>query len=319
MVIYRKTIALLFLFLVLVPFSLMVVNFFSQNMAEVRLVRRYVGRVRAFWAAEAGIARGHRLVRDCVLSGGCTVEGTINYDQEECNYEVTTSHLDGNYYQIHSTGFDGQITKDVAAVIQLRDVSLNNFQNAIEAQGKIIIQGSAEIHEPNQYKEDATLDFEDLFGIKIEDIQPWDYHYIDPPNNPSQGEYPIEGVTYIEESGRLKISTRGWQGSGILIVDGDVQITGGTFDGILIVRGEFQIAGNARINGIVYVEGEFVRGQGSGNPDLFGTVLVECDSDYDTELRGNIDITYDPEKIQAALNLLQFIAPHKVAWWEPVE
>ena len=307
--------ALIFVFLALVPFSLMVATSYKKNVDETKLVRRYIGGVRSFWAAEGGIAKGTRQLRVCVLNNECTVSGTVDYDNEQYGYDVAISHLDGSYYQIASSGFDSQGTKELYSVIQLREVDPNNFQNPIEAQGDITIQGSAEVHngDPNPF---ATLDFKDLFGINIEDIQPWDHHYIDPPNNPSEDDYPVEGVTYIEDSGRLKISTNHWEGNGVLIVDGDVQITGGTFNGIMIVRGEFQIAGNAEINGIVYVQGKFVRGQGSGNPDLYGTVLVECDPSDVTELRGNIDITYEPDKIQAALDLLRFIAPQKAAWWE---
>ncbi len=308
--------ALLFVFVTIVPFSLMVSGFFRRNMDETKLVWRYTGQVRSFWAAEAGLNVGTQQLRDCVLNSECTANGNISYDDDaDYDYSVTISHLDGSFYQIDALGTGSQLTQALSMVRQLRDVDPGKFQNPIEAQGDIVIIGSAEVHngDPNPF---ATLDFEDLFGIAIDDIQPWDHHYVDPPNNPSEDDYPIEGITYIEDSGRLKISTNSWEGSGVLVVDGDVQITGGTFDGIMIVRGEFQIAGNAEINGIVYVQGEFVRGQGSGNPDLYGTVLVECPVTTDTELRGNIDITYDPDKINAALALLRFVSPRNAAWWE---
>ena len=297
----KKAIALLTIFLILVPLSLLVMGFFSKNMTEAKLIRKYIGGIRSFWAAEAGVAETIKNLRSCVYEGECTVAGAIVYENNTYQYNTTITHLDGKYYRIDSTGAGIESTKKVATVIQLREVYPSKFENAIETQGDIETSGSACINPEGSAKPFSALDFEKLFGVAKEEVKMHaDYQYVNPPNNVQ----PCDGITWVElsEDNQFRITDHNWRGKGILVIDGDAvidvdaTITGGKFDGIIYITGELEIP--------------------AGNPVLSGTVLVEDSVTDVTKLLGNLEINYDPAKIEEALNLLSFISPHRVAWWE---
>ncbi|OGX18540.1 MAG: hypothetical protein A3K83_07620 [Omnitrophica WOR_2 bacterium RBG_13_44_8b] len=108
---------------------------------------------------------------------------------------------------------------------------------------------------------------------------------------------PVDGITWVDLSPgeELRISSDTWSGSGLLVVGGDAQITGGTFNGILYVIGKLRM---------------------SGNPVINGSVLAESQAEIDTTLTGNVTISYDSGAITSALGPLGFVAPVIVSWEE---
>ncbi|MBC8415833.1 MAG: hypothetical protein ISS80_01100 [Candidatus Cloacimonetes bacterium] len=146
-------------------------------------------------------------------------------------------------------------------------------QAAMSANGEIEVGGSADITGDIIENSDPPLSFEDLFGITKEEMEAIaDNHFEDPPNNPA-GFEDITWVSFANEGGSLKVTRTDWVGSGILIVDGDAQFSGGTFDGIMWITGTLFINGNDGFNGAIYVE---------------GGIQYE-----DTLVLGNCQITYD--------------------------
>ena len=109
---------------------------------------------------------------------------------------------------------------------------------------------------------------------------------VDPDNNyvrpdKPEGEDDIVDITWFglsDPDSKVVISSTGWTGSGILIVEGNLRITGGTFSRIIYVTGTcvLDVTGNASITGEIYVEG-------------------------DVDIRGNPQLTYDTNAITDAL------------------
>lgn len=146
-------------------------------------------------------------------------------------------------------------------------------QSAMSSNGAVNIGGSADIIGTIDENCDPPLSFEDLFGItkaQMESIA--DNHFVDPSINPIGFEN-ITWVSFTNTNGTLKVTTADWEGSGLLIVDGDAKFSGGSFSGIMWITGTLFINGNNGFDGAVYCEGG-----------------IEYD---DVTLLGNCQITYD--------------------------
>ncbi len=76
--------------------------------------------------------------------------------------------------------------------------------------------------------------------------------------NPKANITPISGITYVELKGNKKLTLAAgwWQGSGLLIVDGNLNMAGiANFQGVIWVNnGSVQLTGNSNIKGSVYVD-----------------------------------------------------------------
>lgn len=295
----KRGIALIMAMLVIVVLSIMSALFFSKAMNENKLVNRFVHSTRALWLAEAGVAQA---VKDLPNNVPVTPLGDSNH-----TFSAQTSQLtDPVYYQINSTGSVilpnvGIISRFIEAIVRTDPVDRNNFQHAIRTTSDLIIKGSVDINGPQE--KFASLNFADLFEHTKEDIRSFATHLY---TNPAVNVTPVDGITWIdlvppeedEEPPEFKISSDTWSGSGILVVAGDAQITGGTFNGIIYVIGKLRM---------------------SGNPVINGAVLVESETEIDTTLTGNVTINYDSSAIATVLTPLQFIAPVIVSWREELE
>jgi type II secretory pathway pseudopilin PulG len=101
-------------------------------------------------------------------------------------------------------------------------------------------------------------------------------------------------VTWFEvpDGGKAKLSDILWIGAGlddvtgllddgtILVVEGDIEFTGGVFYGALYVIGNMTFA--------------------AGNADIHGTIFVDGTVDSMTEVKGTTNITYDPARLVEA-------------------
>jgi len=160
--------------------------------------------------------------------------------------------------------------------------TLESSPYAITARGDIDIGGNAEID--GEMDEYADFSFDGVFG---EDVATMKARadtevVVDPANNygpvprpaetyidnaPANGQYD-EGEAFtdsngsgswddemrttwfeVPEGGKAKITNAGWSGSGILVVEGDIEVNGGTFTGVLYVIGNLSIAGNDGLEG----------------------------------------------------------------------
>lgn len=287
----KRGVALIMVFLVIVVISILSGAFLFNVINENTLVNRYINSTRALWLAEAGIAEAVRHMPDST-SGSL---GGASYTYSTGTNCTTNPCAD--YYQIDSVGTvnlgaSGTISRSLSAIVRTDPVDPNHFQHAIRTTSDLVIKGSVDINGPSE--EFASLNFADLFDYGKEDMRSFATHLY---TNPANDVTPVDGITWVDLSpgSELRISSNTWSGSGILVVAGDAQITGGTFDGIIYVIGKLRM---------------------SGNPVINGTILAESKATIDTFLTGNVTINYNPTAITNALNFLEFIAPVVVSWQE---
>ncbi|MFH1856303.1 MAG: hypothetical protein ABH836_03610 [Candidatus Omnitrophota bacterium] len=207
------------------------------------------------------------------------------------NYKTSTmSVLDfNNRWTTVSSGEVGDVDKKIQVAWKQLGSAINY---AILTEGVLDIKGNASIdtdedgtpnEEGEDYLENVTLSFQDTFGIsKAEMKSRATINYTDPANN----QVPVSGITWVDfDSGtEFEITTTGWSGSGILVVDGDLKITSGTFNGVIWVIGTLKI---------------------SGNPTIKGALLVESGTEVDTTVTGTADITYAPNEINDLFSYLR--------------
>lgn len=234
-------------------------------------------------------------------------DGSLNFVNGEAslsysNFKVIDGNIDSLYYKESVTGDSIFITTYVSYPANNETVQKSasaivnyvpaNIQAAVSANGDVILKGNAAVVGDIDENVDPPLDFEDIFGVTkayVESLAT--NHYVDPANN--QG--PCSDITWIEftaPNGVYKVTTTGWSGSGLTVIDGDAEFVGGNFYGILWVSGELRIAGNLQVDGALYVEGgtEISATVISGSPviefsveavsDFLGTVFFPTEMEY---------------------------------------
>ena len=134
-----------------------------------------------------------------------------------------------------------------------------------------------------------------------------------------------EALVFIQDPESLgtKIQGENTRLFGFLAVEGDLEITGGTFTAsenypAIIVWGDLKITGGTTINGVVYVTGE--TSFGAGNNVINGS-LLSVGNVNKTELSGNTTINFDPSLATVwedlpGLNLVSAGKPRILNWRE---
>ncbi len=205
------------------------------------------------------------------------------------NFDVLDGTIDSIKYVMIGSGDTLKITSYVTADVngkrtQYQSIAeilytFASFDNAITCSKDLDVRGSSTII--GNVEENVDLDFASVFGMTMAQIRAIaDNDYTDPPNNVT----PVNGITYIETTGNNKahFTNHHWSGSGILIVDGEFHMTGGTFDGIIWVEGgRFMISGNGLVQ---------------------GTIFINSEPDEQTKVTGNCDVYYDRDIIQQLLS-----------------
>jgi Tfp pilus assembly protein PilX len=288
----RQGVALIFTLLVLMVLAILSASFFLKTINESNLVKRQVASTQAFWLAEAGVAQVFSNLTSGTLSG--------NVSRDTFRYNTTTVEVYGNTYQINSAGTviladASNITRNITVFVTTHPSNASGFTNAIEVNGNLTVRGSVEINGTNVTN--ASLSFTSKFGLEAEKLRAYAIahgnNYTDPDPNDIVVNNEIAWVDVTE--GRSMITRTGWNGSGILVINGDADITGGNFSGILWVIGALKM---------------------SGNPNDFGAIFAECDADINTTVTGNVYIEHNSATIQDALNLTAFVNKTIVSWNE---
>ena len=285
----KRGAALIISYMVIAVLAMLGGSLVMRIVGERSLVQRHVDLTRAFWLAEAGIAAAIEDFPNTPISG--------YLDDSNNAYDTETSLVAGttDRYQILSTGTVtlpslGSITGTVIKVI-VREQDPPTIDNAVAATGDIEVKGSGDIIPAGAEAPNSHLAFSTTFDMTEAQVRAQaDHFYLNPANNI----LPVEGITWIEitSGDELVISDNNWSGSGILIVNGDVKITGGTFDGILWVNGSLEFS--------------------AGNPDFYGAVFVNCGNEV-TTITGNSEITHSSISIENALSCL---SPLVLSWSE---
>jgi len=288
----RKGFVLVFSLLVTLIFSLLLTSFYTQNISENNLARRFADSTRAFWLAEAGIARAYAV---SFPSGSSGPLGTppSGYTYE---YDADINSVSGNYYEIVSTGrvlrSDGvQIERTVTAYVRVGPIDPTKFKYGIETTTDLVTKGSVSINPSNSFKEFSTLDFFDLFGVTKDQVRAGATHSY----TPATFGAPVDRITWVQvPSGDTLTIAGDLTGSGILVINGNTHFSGTVvFDGIIYVIGTLTMTGTVTTN---------------------GSVLAESSTTVDTTLKGNVTINYDIDKITAALGHIASLNKQIVSW-----
>lgn len=297
----KRGIALILALLVITVLTILLASFFLRSINENNLVRRSVNSTRAFWLAEAGVAGA---IKELLPTPGWTtgnLESNPNYQWSATSAWWTSSGPGVDIYQVNSTGTvilpGGSIDRNLEAFVSVTPPQPDDFDVAIEVNGGLNLFGSYDINPDDSYTTNASLSFTDKFDLssgRIKNIAIEQGTYYVNPSSPLQD---LNGITWIDivaPTTKLKIPKTGWSGSGILIVNGDTDIEGGTFDGIIWVIGELTVTGNGTIN---------------------GAMLSECEETIVTDIGGNPTINYNWTMVSDALDLLDPFASRTIKSW----
>lgn len=289
----KRGIVLIFSLLVVLTLSVFLGGFYFKVISENQLAKRSVDSMRAFWLAEAGIAQ---------VKANSGVNNASGYLLDSNHtYDAQVTHLSGNYYSVSSTGqvirADGSVvTRTLTATIKTIPPDASKFKYGIETT-VYLDKGSgshlATINPADSWKDHSVLNFTDLFGgtiADIEDLAKLDNHVYTPSTLPSS----VSGLTWV--NGFLTMATS-FSGSGVLIINGGAHFSGQVnFTGVIYVIGELKISGQATITGSILAE---------SNADIIN----------ETDLTKNVTINYSPPDIA---NALQAVTTSKqiVSWKE---
>jgi hypothetical protein len=168
-----------------------------------------------------------------------------------------------------------------------------NLSSAITAAGSVTVQGSAEVN--GDISENTPPDFEEIFGIDKQHAKDYaNNYYVDPANNIT----PVADITWIdlEENSSFIISSN-WEGSGILIVNGNLNVSGNMyFQGIVWIMGNVRISGNANFDGALFVES-----------------TIEIDGD--ATLTGNCEVNFDSNVLSEDIYNMPVFSSYYITNW----
>ncbi|MCF7871323.1 MAG: hypothetical protein K9L95_00725 [Candidatus Omnitrophica bacterium] len=294
----KKGIALAVALWAVAVLAVIIASLFIKVTNERQLVKRHGNTIKSFWLAEAALSEGFISLPDSVPSTVVTqAEGCPS--GAACSYQAVVSSIPNsdpqhNYYKIDATGTvvlsgGASLSTNLSATAQTESPDASNFQHAIESNGNITERGSVEIN--GTQNPNAALNFSGLFTATKDEIKNSADHLYTEDNFAE----PVDGITWVEVSSDQQLTTAGnLQGEGILIIDGDCHMSGTeNFDGIIYVIGGLTITGNVDIN---------------------GAVLSGSETNIDTELRGNVTVTYDPTAISQALSNVGYLSKEIVSW-----
>ncbi|MGD9015048.1 MAG: hypothetical protein PVI33_03385 [Candidatus Omnitrophota bacterium] len=282
----KRGVVLIISYMVIAVLVILGISLIARSVSESNIAQRHFNSSKAFWLAEAGIAAAIEDFPNSPLNGFL--------DDANHTYTTQTQPVAGvpDRYSIVSTGSVTRpsadtITRTVQVIVEVPQPG--SMDDAISATGNIVVGGAAKIN--GTVNPNAVFTFEEKFGLTEAQMRAQaDYYYKDPPNNV----LPVDGITWIDTTpgNEVVISLVPWSGNGILIVNGDVKMTGGDFTGIMWVNGTFEVA--------------------AGNPEIYGTVFANCGAE-DTVVLGTADLTWDINAINDALSK---ISPFILSWQE---
>ena len=288
-----KGFVLITAYMVVVVLVILATSFSARTIGEKRASDKEKDAGQALWLAEAGVDRAIAELPNTPLAG--TIPGIGAYSTE-------TTELTSVKYLINSTGGvpatavnPNNSIRKISAIAErpLNPASPGDITSAITANGDVTVKGSAEVN--GDIDDNEVFEFEDIFGISKDAMESGaTHHYVDPANNIT----PVDHVTWVDINSlpEMNITTSGWSGTGILIVDGDLNITGGHFSGIIWVIGTLKV---------------------SGNPIIDGALFVESGAEFETTLTGNPTVNFDSGAVNSAFGFIPFAAtPYITSWKE---
>jgi hypothetical protein len=297
----RRGVALILSFMVIVVLTILGTATFWRSISEKNSSQTSLASKKAFWAAEAGLAR-----MAAQLPNTTAVSDNNFGGDTKLQYSVPSPTLVAGYsnrWTIISTGtymLSGeQIPRTITAVAEKPSPNPDLIEKAIETTGSLKITGSVTIEPADSSKALSELSFIEVFGMSKDLVKTAATHtYTDPAND----QQPVDGITWVNVTGSNKyvISSSGWSGSGLLVVNGNgedvaLSISGGTFQGVIWVIGKLSI---------------------SGNPTITGAVFAESDADIENKLSGNATLSFSEIVKDNSFGLLTENAPVNFISWQ---
>jgi len=288
----KRGLVLIFSLLATLVLTILLGSFYFKVVSENRLANRHVESLRAFWLAEAGVAVVKR------NPGLNAASGTLGGD----NYTYSVPHpqpipdTDNKYWTINSTGTvtlpGGQNISRTLSVTVKTGADSSKFPYAIDTTAELITKGNVTINGPSQ-EHDSTINFTNMFGVSKTVMKASANHlYTD-----SNFDAPVDGITWVDvTSGHTMNMAGNLVGSGIMVINGNVGISGTiTFDGIIYVIGTLTMTGTVTTN---------------------GSVIAESSATADTTLKGTVNVNYNLEQVEDALENVMFLNKQIVSWRE---
>jgi cytoskeletal protein CcmA (bactofilin family) len=188
------------------------------------------------------------------------------------------------------------IHKSASAMVKLLPA---NIRAAVSGNGDVIVKGNAAVIGDIESNVSPPLDFENILGLPKSDMESIANNiYIDPSVN--QG--PCANITWIKftkPGNSYKVSSTGWSGSGLLVIDGNAEFSGGTFYGLMWITGKLRIMGNLRVEGALFVEG----GTEIEDTIISGSPVIEFNLDAVSDILSSVSFPSNMEyKIVSIFN-----------------
>lgn len=238
---------------------------------------RFVRSNKAFWAAEAGVER----VASNLPSVN-PITGTLNNGS---SYSVTVNSVAGFFHRwnVESTGTAGSVSRKIKVTIGPNVEGILLGKQDVSTGGSSSVTGNIYDH--------VSFSFDDVFGNTKDEIK---NNATNLYNNASNNKTPVNNITWFE--GDFKITNNSWSGSGLMVVNGKLDISGGSFSGIIWVTGTgtLKITGNSfALNGAIFAEG-------------------------DIDVLGDPNLNYDAASIDQVVNIVNSTDPPLalIAWQE---
>lgn len=302
-----KGIVLIIILCFMLLFVIIATSFMFISSSEIKMVRKQNNSTKAFYIAEGGLERArYDLWKDNNWTDG-EIDGT-NYVKTDTdsdgfyllNYNTATRASLGGEFTVRLKEIEGSTNKiwvkskssynNAIRTIKAKVKSARRFgpttvDYAIETEGNIVIHGNVTINPEGSYNPNATLNFEELFGATKEELEeiakeyfPDTYYTTIFDNSTATADNGGPTLTWVSAptGEQSQITRNDWRGAGILIVEGDLKITGGIFNGVIWVSGVLRISGNPVITGAIFVEGGV-----TVDTEITGTAIINKGSQND--------------------------------------
>lgn len=304
----KRGVALILGFTVIVVLTILGGAIVSSSISERHFTERFIASTRAFWAAEAGLAKSAAQLPTVEPVSDDNFSGDDNLEYEVPQPTPVSGYT--NRWVINSTGryilnqtTQDKIERTVTAIVEKPEGPDSNIiTNAIETTGELEISGNVTIN-PNEeeyVEEESSLTFESVFGMSKDALKALaDRTYTNPPSN----QQPVDGITWVDLTGSNKyVISSDWSGSGLLIVNGNGEDVA------------LAISGSWTFEGVIWVIGKLTI---SGTPVITGAVFAESGADIENRLSGNATLTFETTTKDSVFDLVtQKLGANILSWQE---
>jgi hypothetical protein len=303
--------------------------FFSRSASEGESIKSFIGSTKAFWTAEAGIAAAIAELSKETPSwplNNNSFDGDNNLRYSVLEPALVDGYSNrwtvdsiGTYVLKKGTG-DILIKRKIEVIVEKKEgPDKTLITKTIESTGDITLGGGVDVccptcpcdcadPETNCMRTSSTLDFEEVFRMTKNEVKALaDYTATDPNTNWQPQSCGCESslkIVWVDLTGSNKyvVSTSGWCGCGILIVNGNgtdvaLDMSGGDFKGVIWVVGKLSV---------------------SGNPTITGAVFAESGADIDNKLTGTGQLEFNLGTKDSAFDVLTGKLQTEIISWQEV-